>query len=204
VAIYRDNERSILNREGRMRKRVISAVILVVFCKISIGETGFCSWQEKPASPASEQAKTRPDREEILEMMASISKVSPPARDSAIEKILKSGPDGKTPRSDFLYCLGAAYLGDVRAQICLGKAYEKGVGIVEDATDAFVWYSIALSGSISDQALEQEIRTARQRMTAILVQGYPAPSEEELNALVQKEQLRIREYQEQLRAEHKD
>lgn len=185
-----------------MNAKPFLILMLSLFLRSGSAETGPFGQQHEPAEKPSADAelvKTRPGKEEILEAMVSASKMTRRQRDFAMDRASKRNGDGTTPRSDFLYCLGAAFLGDINAQICLANAYEKGIGIVDDATDAYVWYSIALTGPITDSAVDKQVRAARQRMNSKLVQGYPSPTEDELDALVQKELSRMREFQEQLR-----
>lgn len=126
-----------------------------------------------------EGAVTRPDDAEILEWMRFKGPMSAEERGSALEGILArmAAGGGATPRSDFLTAAAFAHRGDGRAQYCLGLAYEKGLGVVEDLTDAYVWYALAAR---SGYAAAGE---ARERVKTLLVSVYPAPTDEELDTL---------------------
>ena len=145
------------------------------------------------AQTASEDVKGRPNKQEIIDQMIAAGRVSAPQRDSRLNQIL-SEQARKTPRSDFMFCVGADYLGNYRAQTCLGKAYEKGLGVVEDLTEAFTWYSVALENPSAGKDAEKEIGPDRDRVKQKLVSSYPAPTDEDLDDLVKAQQNRIAQY----------
>ena len=142
----------------------------------------------------SEDEQTRLDKEEITKLMLEVGRLPVPERDSRMDRIWKDPSGSKTPRSDFLFCAGLAYLGNYRAQAYLGSAFEKGRGIVGDSYESYVWYSIALDNSIEDADERREIRKARDRVKLGLVSVYPAPSDQELEELVEAQKHRIAEY----------
>ncbi len=179
-----------------MRSRVNSLISLMVCFLFIPLRVGLAQPQLEPLKlTASEEDRSRPSRQEIVEAMVKIGKLSPQQREVQVRSIQGRKSESTTPRSDFLFCLASAYLGLNRAQICVGEDYEHGQGIVDDANDAFVWYSMALEGTIADAKLEQSVREARDRTKGKLVQNYPSPSDEELDAMVKEQKARIQESQ---------
>ncbi len=179
-----------------MRSRINSAISLMVYFLFIPLRVGHALPQtEHPKLTSSEEDRSRPSRQEIVEAMVKIGKLSPQQRDAQVRSIQERKSASATPRSDFLFCLASAYLGLNRAQICVGDDYEHGQGIVDDANDAFVWYSIALEGPIADAKMEQSVREARDRTKGKLVQNYPSPSDEELDAMIKEQKARIQESQ---------
>ncbi len=128
-----------------------------------------------------EGAVTRPDEAEVLEWMRLKGPMTAAERGSALEEILArmTAGGGATPRSDFLTSAAFAHRGDGRAQYCLGMAYEKGLGVVEDPTDAYVWYALAARSGYAAAA------EARERVKTLLVSVYPAPTDDDLDTLTQ-------------------
>jgi hypothetical protein len=108
-----------------------------------------------------------------------------------LDVILKSAsdPDRKTPRSDFLFCAGLAYLGNGKAQQCLGRAYENGQGVVEDLMEAYTWFAIAVGNHASGSDADLE------RVKTRLLSTYPAPTDEEFEDQVSDLKSRISQYQ---------
>ena len=102
-----------------------------------------------------------------------------------MERIEKDPSGSKTPRSDFLFCVGLAYLGNYKAQAYLGSAYDNGRGIVMDPYESYVWYSVALQNASGDTETKQQFRKDRDRIKQTLVSVYPAPTDEELDELVE-------------------
>jgi len=151
------------------------------------------------AMAGSEDAKTRPNKEELSALTLEASRLSAQEQNSRLAQILKDQAGSQTPRSDFMFCTGLAYLGNYRAQRCVGYAYENGIGIVEDLTEAYTWYEIALSSGISDEADAKKAEEDRDRTRDRLVSAYPHPTEDELNDLVNAQKSRIAHYQEQLK-----
>jgi hypothetical protein len=90
----------------------------------------------------------------------------------------------QAPRSDFLFCTGFAYLGNYKAQACLGNAYEKGRGVDKDLGDAYVWYSIALDNPINDPTDKRKIQVDRDRVRKALLSGSSARTDKELTDLI--------------------
>mgnify|MGYP000844251225 CR=1 FL=1 len=161
---------------------------LILFCVLS-----------QHAIAGSEDAKTRPNKEEISALTLEAGRLPAREQNSRLEKILKDQAGSQTPRSDFMFCTGLAYLGNYKAQRCVGYAYEKGIGIVEDLTEAYTWYEIAHGNSIFDEADVQKTEEDRDRTRDRLISAYPHPTEDELNDLVNAQKLRIAQYQELLK-----
>jgi len=153
----------------------------------------FAAAAQVPA--ASETDIYRPDKSDIIAWMNQAAKM-PAAQqneraDAALKGILASG--GKTPRSDFQLCMGLAYLGNAKAQRCAGYAYEKGVGIIDDTLEAYVWFELAHSGG--DAESEADVT----RVVLTLNSAYPAPSEEELEVMAAEQKGKIAEYQKEIK-----
>ena len=70
-------------------------------------------------------------------------------------------------------------------------AYEKGIGIIDDLMEAYVWFSLA-SG---DDALNDSDAS---RLLLTLNLTYPAPSEEELETTVSEQKKSIVAYQKEV------
>ena len=181
-----------------MRSRITSAISIIVCFLLASIRVGYSLPQSESAKVAltdSEQDRSRPGKQEIVEIMVKVGKLSPQQRDAQVRGIVQRKSESTTPRSDFLFCLGSAYLGQTIAQICVADDYEHGQGIVDDPTNAFVWYSIALEGKIADAKMEQSVRESRDRVKGKLVQNYPSPSDEELDAMIKEQNARIQESQ---------
>jgi hypothetical protein len=147
------------------------------------------------AGAGSEDIKTIPDRQEITDLMLQASRMSSQEQISKVTQILKDQPGSKTPRSDFMFCTGLAYLGNYKAQTCVGYAYEKGLGIIEDLYQAYIWYELALSSRITDEAEAKRAEADRDRVKERLFSAYPHPTEDDLADLVNSQKARIVQYQ---------
>jgi hypothetical protein len=151
------------------------------------------------AMAQSEDVKARLNKQEITDLMIQASRMTGPQQNEKMTQILKNPADSKTPRSDFAFCTGLAYLGNYKAQICVANALENGRGIVEDLSEAYAWYAIA---SESKAANESEIKKAedeRERVKEKLVSAYPHPTEDDLADLVNSQNTRIAQYQDQIK-----
>jgi len=146
-------------------------------------------------SATSEKDVYRPDKKDIIVWMDQASKMPASQQNEKLDAALKgvSVSGSKTPRSDFQLCLGLAYLGNARAQRCVGYAYEKGIGIVDDPLEAFVWFTLAQSGGVA------ESRSDVARMALVLNSVYPAPSEEELETMAAEQKVKIATYQKEVK-----
>jgi len=166
-----------------MYKRLVSVMVLVIF--VFIVQTA----AQIPAD--SEQDIFLPDKKEILSWMTTAAKIPAAQQNEKAEAALKgiSDPDDKTPRSNFQLCAGLAYLGNGKAQQCMGRAYENGRGVVDDMLEAYVWFELAAEKKVP------EGETDRDRVLLRLNSAYPAPSEEELENLLAEHKGKIAEYQ---------
>jgi hypothetical protein len=151
-----------------------------------------------PAQGAAEDVKVRPDRQEIIDQMIASGKISASQMNSRLDRIL-SEQAGKTPRSDFMFCVGSAYLGNYKAQRCLGKAYENGVGIVQDFLESYTWYSIALENQTAEKSAEKGMQSDRDRVKDRLFSSYPAPTDDDLEDMVKAQRSRIAQYQSEVK-----
>jgi hypothetical protein len=158
---------------------------------------------QQGSSPASEDEKTRPGKEEILGSMTQSARISTQQQDSRLNQILKNQSASKTPRSDFLFCIGMAYRGVVRAQSCVAKAYETGIGVVEDRIEAYGWYAVALENKSASGPLEQSLQAETQRVKDKLQTAYPFPSDDDLEDQFKTQQDRIAQYQSDFKKEKK-
>jgi hypothetical protein len=149
--------------------------------------------QTSTAQTPSEDEKTRPDKEEIIGSMLKSAGISSQQQNSRLNQIMTT--ESKTPRSDFLFCLGLAYRGVGKAQTCVAKAYENGRGIVEDQIEAYLWYVLALENKSSAGAPVQSLETEEQRMKTKLQTAYPFPSDEDLENQLKTLHDRIAQYQ---------
>ena len=141
----------------------------------------------------SENTQTRLSKDEVTKLMIQVGRLPVTEQDSRMDRIWKDPSGSRTPRSDFLFCAGLAYLGNPEAQAYLGRAFENGRGIVEDPYESYVWYTIALDNSVRDEEAKQKIEKARDRVKLGLVSVYPAPSDQELEELVKAQEQRIAE-----------
>jgi TPR repeat protein len=150
------------------------------------------------AMAADEDSKTRLDNKEIMEQMIQSARMPAQQQNEKLGLILKNQSDSKTPRSDFLFCTGLAYWGNHQAQACVGKAYESGIGVVEDLIEAYVWYSLAQEKS-SDQSSNQNSQDYPQHLKEKLQTAYPFPSDDDLDNQLKAQQNRIKQFQSDLR-----
>jgi TPR repeat protein len=148
-------------------------------------------------APSSEDVKTRLDKQEIIDLMARIGRMSRPQQDRKMDLILKDQSVSKTPRSDFMFCTGLAYLGDSRAQECVGRAFEKGIGTVEDMLEAYTWFALALENRGIDKAAKQRVQADKERVLTRLRSAYPSPTDDDLEDMVRAQESRIAQYQEE-------
>ncbi len=174
-----------------MLKRSLFAAPTLLLFALSLTAAG----QEPPAAP--ENAKTRPTKGEIIDLINRIGRMPAPQRNSRMDIIWKDTAASKTPRSDFMFCVGLAYLGDHRAQACVGNAYEKGIGVVEDLSEAYTWYALALEGPVGDKESQQRVQEAKEHVVQRLQSSYPAPSDEDLGDMVKAQESRIARYREE-------
>jgi len=144
-----------------------------------------------------EGAISRPDKQEIINLMLQTGRMPPPEKNQKLDTLWKNAAASNTPRSDFLFCLALAYLGDYRAQRSTGSAYENARGIVEDLSEAYTWYSIALENQISDPSAAKMIEEDRERVKTKLTIGYPSPTDDELDEMVKAQKARIAQYREE-------
>ena len=144
-------------------------------------------------SAASENEKTRLSEDEITNLMIQVERLPVLEQNSKMDRIWKDPSGSRTPRSDFLFCVGLAYLGNYKAQAYLGSAFENGRGIVADNYESYVWYSMALNNVVDDEEAKPQIQEGRDRVKLALISVYPAPSDQELEELVEAQKNRITE-----------
>ena len=181
-----------------MVKRVVPAIVVgLVFILVrwAVAQQGL--------SPSSEDEKTRPGEEEIMSAMIKSARVSSQQLISQLNAVLKNQSESKTPRSDFLFCIGSAYRGIGHAQTCVAKAYENGRGVVEDWMEAYLWYALALENKSTAGSTEQNLESEKQRIKEKLQTAYPFPSDEELEDQVRALKERIAQYQSDLKKRKK-
>ena len=168
-----------------MIKRLFCAA-LIIFSLFIIQASAIA---QQPS--VSENAVTRPDKEEILPWMSYTSRLSGTQQNEKLDAILKSASvsGSKTPRSDFMTCLGLAYWGNGKAQQCVAQAYEKSLGIVEDFLEAYSWYAVAHSQKT--EGSEENLERVKTRLLSV----YPAPTEDELDAQLAELKNQILKYQ---------
>jgi len=153
---------------------------------------------QEPA-PVSEDSKTRLSKQEIIDLMIRAASMPHAQQQSRMDLISKGQAASKTRRSDFLFCMGLAYLGNAKAQTCAGNAYEKGLGIVEDLSEAYTWYALALDNPAADKATEKRMQEDKERVTQRLRSSYPAPSDDDLDDMVKAQKSRIEQYQQEVK-----
>jgi hypothetical protein len=129
--------------------------------------------------------------------MIQANRMSVAEQDKRISQILKDQAHSLTPRSDFMFCTSLAYLGNYKGQMCVGNAYENGRGIVDDMSEAYTWYELAVGSNIKDETDAKRAETDRDRVKERLVSAYPHPTEDELNDLVNAQKARIAQYLEE-------
>jgi TPR repeat protein len=148
---------------------------------------------------AAEQVKTRLNKQEIIEQMLKAGQMSAQQRDSKVDALWQNPSASNTPRSDFLFCMGLAYLGNYKAQRCVAGAYESGRGIVEDQSEAYTWYAVALENKIPDPKHEQIIAADEDRVKTRLLAAYPHPTEDELDDMVSAQKTRMTQFQDDMK-----
>jgi hypothetical protein len=142
----------------------------------------------------SEDSKTRPNRQDIMDTMAKVGRMT--AQQQATRTDALNLQSSKTPRSDFIYCVGLAYLGNYKGQRCLGEAYENGLGIVEDLSEAYAWYAIAAENTrIADKGVQEKLQAEKDRIENKLLAAYPHPTEDDLADMIKAQKSRIEQYQ---------
>ena len=150
------------------------------------------------AQAASEDAKSRPNKQEITDWMVQ-NRLPGPQQSGKIDQILANQAGSKTPRSDFMFCTGLAYLGNAKAQACVAKAYEAGLGVVEDLSEAYTWYALACETRSAEASEAQKVEEARDQLKLRLLSTYPHPTEEELDDQVNAQKTRIARYQAEIK-----
>ena len=73
-----------------------------------------------------------------------------------------------------MFCTGLAYLGNAKAQACVAKAYETGLGVVEDLSEAYTWYALACESRIADAFAAQRVEETRDRVKTSAAVGLPS------------------------------
>jgi len=147
----------------------------------------------------SEDVKTRPNKQEIIDSMVKVGRMPAQQQNAKIGPLWQDLSASKTRRSDFMFCLGLAYLGSYKAQRCVGDAYENGRGIVEDLSEAYAWYSVAAENRIQDKAAQEKIDADKDRVQNRLLSAYPHPTEDDLADAVSAQKSRISQYQEDVK-----
>lgn len=172
-----------------MRARLfgITALIVVFMAALAMAQ--------EPA--VSEQETSRPDRQESVAWMRKTAAMPDAQQSEKLDSILRTGSESATPRSDFFFCLGLAYRGNGKAQQCVARAYEKGLGVVEDLAESYVWFALAHAGHAAGAEADME------RVKTLLVSVYPAPTDEELEEQVAAQKSRLQEYQAEVRKSKK-
>jgi TPR repeat protein len=166
-----------------MLKRFLLAVVLIF--------SFFLLALPAQETAISQQDNTRPDKQDILSWMKKTAELPEKQQNDNLDAILKSStdPNSKTPRSNFLFCVGLAYQGNGKAQQCLGRAYEKGQGVVEDLMEAYTWFALAVGNNASGSDTDLE------RVKTRLLSTYPAPTDEEFENQVLDLKSNISQYQ---------
>ncbi len=168
-----------------MTKRLFFIALLAAFSQSVIAQ--------------SESEKARLTGKEITDLMVQASRMPAQQQNSRLDQILKDQAGSRTPRSDFTFCSGLAYLGNFKAQMCVGKAFETGSGIVEDTSEAYTWYAVASENRTADKAEIQQAESERDRLQLKLVAAYPHPTEDDLADMINSLKGRIAQYQEQIK-----
>ncbi len=152
---------------------------------------------------ASENEQTRPNKQEIIDLMIQVGRMPAQQQNTKIDSLWQASSASKTPRSDFLFCMGLAYLGNYKAQRCVAGAYENGRGIVEDQSEAYTWYAVALENKIPDKAAAGMVEADKERVKTRLLTAYPHPTEDDLDDMVQAQQTRIAQYRDEMKKSKK-
>jgi hypothetical protein len=177
---------------GHMSRKLATTVIIAIIA------VTFTLTLSIAAEKESEDVNTRPGKKEVLELMVKSAQMSGKQQNDQLTAIVKNQSKSNTPRSDFLFCLGLAYWNNVQAQKCAGKAYETGRGIIEDFSEAYSWYSLALAKS-PDKNTEADQQRMQDKMRVV----YPFPSDDDLEQQILAAQDRVKEYQSEVKAEKK-
>ena len=148
---------------------------------------------------ASEDAKSRPDKQEIIGSMLKAAQMPAQEQTRKLDSILQNPSGSQTPRSDFMFCIGLAYSGNDKAQKCVGSAYEGGRGVVEDLSEAYTWYAIALENQPAGRPAEQSAEADKERVKMRLLAAYPHPSEDDLDDMVNTQKTLIAQYREDVK-----
>ena len=148
------------------------------------------------APDPAEGVKARPNKQEIVDLMSKSRGMPLEQQHSLVDAILQNASAGQTPRSDFMLCTGLAHLGHPKAQMCVGRAYENGWGVVEDLSEAYAWYAIAHENASGDARAQKEALSGRDRVKDKLLSNYPAPNDDELEDLVNAQKSRIEQFRE--------
>ena len=147
------------------------ALLLGMMAAVANGQASRAAQEGGAASPA---------KEDIITLMVMVGRMPPVEQNRRMDFIWDNLGRGETPRSDFLFCMGFAYLGNYKAQACLGNAYASGRGTQRDIAEAYVWYAIALDNPINDAANKKKIQSDRDRIRKELSSAVPAQTEKEL------------------------
>lgn len=168
-------------------KKLCLAVLIAMFLSLFLGKAA-------EPTPAAEDAKTRLDKKETIDLIIKAGRLPRAQQISGIDRVVGSQSESKTPRSDFTFCMGLAYLGNYKAQACAAGAYENGRGIVEDLTEAYLWYTVALENSTSDAVTQKRLQADQERVLLKLRSTYPSPNDEELEDLIKTLKNQIGQY----------
>jgi hypothetical protein len=176
-----------------MLKRLLWSVLILL--PVSVMQSALYS----QTLSAPEETKARPNKQEIRDLVIQISKMPGQQQNNRIEKILADQAGGKTSRADFMFCTGLAYLGNAPAQFCVAKAYENGLGVVEDLSEAYTWYALACRTGFAQAADARKAEETRDTVKERLASAYPHPTEEDLEDQVNAQKTRIAQYQEEIK-----
>jgi TPR repeat protein len=172
-----------------LNKFFVAALIVMAFSSLPA--------RAAEKTTASEDEKTRLDKQEITALIGKIGGMPRAQQNSEVDRISSNASGSKTPRSDFTFCMGLAFLGNYKAQACVGNAFEHGLGIVEDPTDAYVWYTIALENRIDDEAAQKRLQADKERVSLRFRLNYPSPTDDELDDLVNAQKKQIGQYRDE-------
>jgi TPR repeat protein len=171
-----------------LKKLLLTIVLTLSISILSITAVG------QEIKPASESEQSILHRSEVIDLIRSAKKMPEQQQKKKADELWAAGADSKTPRSDYLYCTALAYLGSLKGQACLARAFETSRGIVGDYTDAYVWYTIALEHAGTDAGLKKEIQAGQARAQQMLHSSYPSPSDFELEDAIKQQKEKIKEY----------
>jgi hypothetical protein len=177
-----------------IRKMLLTIPVILPIVLIPMAAMG------QGLKPASETEHSLLGKLEIIDLMKQAGRMPDQQQKEKINQLGADDAGGKTPRTDFLYCSAFAYMDQYKAQACLGRAFENGRGIVQDLTEAYVWYTVSLAHPIEDNAAKEKIQAAQEHVKQLLFSVYPAPDDYELEELVAQQKEKIIEYQEETRS----